>query len=84
MEMIDFKENKDKAHIQAKISFLAEILKEYAPHTSFLSYFPEVAYQIVPDASKLSEYLYNLVQTTKIPLQTQITISLALYLSDRK
>jgi len=40
MEMIDFKENKDKAHIQAKISFLAELLKEYAPHTPFLSYFP--------------------------------------------
>ncbi len=40
MEMIDFKENKDKAHIQAKINFLSELLKEYAPHTAFLSYFP--------------------------------------------
>jgi len=38
----------------------------------------------VSDASKLSEYLLCLVQNTKIPLQTQITISLALYLSDRK
>ncbi len=84
MEMIDFKENKDKAHIQAKINFLSELLKEYAPHTAFLSYFPEVIIQVVPDASKLSEYLLCLVQNTKIPLQTQITISLALYLSDRK
>jgi hypothetical protein len=40
--------------------------------------------QVVLDATKLSEYLNCLIQNTKIPLQTQITVSLALYLSDRK
>jgi hypothetical protein len=83
MEMIDFKENKDKPHIQAKINFLSELLRDYAPNTAFLSYFPEVIMQVVLDAGKLPEYLFLLVQNTKIPLQTQITVSLALYLSDR-
>ena len=52
--------------------------------TKIINYFPEIILQTISDIPKLPEYLSCLVHNTKIPLQTQITISLALYLSDRK
>ena len=42
LENIDHKELKDKAQTSSRVTFLAEQIKEYSLHQSFLNYFPEV------------------------------------------
>jgi hypothetical protein len=40
LEIIELREFKDKPQLNLKITFLTELLKEYATGEAFLSYFP--------------------------------------------
>ena len=74
------KDYKDKLQNNPKLALLSELLKEYYPLPTFLSYFPEV---IITQAShRHGELFSNIIMATKLPLAAQVTMALALYLHE--
>lgn len=84
LEIIELREFKDKPQLNLKITFLAELLKEYATGEAFLSYFPEVIISAVGEASRSGDYFSHLVMATKLPIGHQIAMALSLYLYDQR
>jgi hypothetical protein len=84
LEIIDPRELKEKPQTSIKVGILTDLLKEYTVGDAFLSYFPEVITSVTPDSSKYAELFSNILMATKLPIPNQITMALALYLSDQK
>ena len=82
-EFIDLPDFKEKANSSHKLVFLGETIKDYSGSESFFFYFPEILAKVYKD-SKLSIFVNNMFNILKLPLATQISISLSLYLCDRK